>query len=100
MEITEAPFHAYPYACAVTGRDDGPCVDFAIDMEGVDPHLYLRLSVIEEAGKLIGMVPKAEVDAIEEALADLTSKFDDVLAQLEAYKQIKEGLDVLEGATP
>lgn len=98
MEITEAPFHAYPYACAVTGRDDGPVVDFAIELEGVDPHLYLRLSVIEEAGKLIGMVPKAQVDEVRQRLSDLAEELVEAQRQIAAYEQIKEGIEVLEGA--
>lgn len=99
MEITEAPLHAYPHACAVTGRDDGQLIDFAVDIDGVDPHLYLRPGVIEEAGRLIGMVPKAKVDELQKQVAELGEKLDEALTQLEAFKQIKEGYAVLEGAT-
>jgi len=99
MEITEAPFHAYPHACVVTGRDDGPVVDFAIEIGGVDPHLYLRLSVIEEAAALIGMVPKAEVDRLSLALDDIVEELVEAQKQLTAYAQVKEGLEALEGAT-
>lgn len=99
MVIAEAPFHAYPYACAVTGRDDGPVVDFAIELDGVDPHLYLRLSVIEEAGKLIGMVPKAEVEKLTQQLSDFAEEIVDLQKRVGAYEQIEEGLRVLEGAS-
>lgn len=98
MQIAERPFHAYPHACVVTQRDDGPVVDFGIEITGVDPHLYLRLSVIEEAAKLIGMVPKAEVERLSEELVRLSEGLEEAKRRIAAYEQVEEGLAVLEGA--
>lgn len=98
MQIAEAPLHAYPHTCVVTGRDDGPVVDFNIEIEGIDPHLYLRLSVVEEAGKLIGMVPKAEVEKLEAALNAYGEELARLQERVAAYEKVEEGLKALEGA--
>ena len=53
----------YPQGCAVTGWEDGPYVDMGVTIPaGRDYRLYLRTSVIEEAGEKVGMVPAAELE--------------------------------------
>ena len=98
MQITKAPLHAYPHACAVSGRDDGELIDFAVDFDGVDPHLYLRVGVVEEAGRLIGMVPKAEVEKLSERLSDLAEELVEAQKLLASYRKVEEGLSELQGA--
>ena len=98
MQITKAPLHAYPHACAVSGRDDGELIDFGVDFDGVDPHLYLRVGVVEEAGRLIGMVPKAEVEKLSERLSDLAEELVEAQKLLASYRKVEEGLSELQGA--
>lgn len=95
LSITQAPLAAEPYHCAVTLRDDGEIVDFGVEMVGFDPHLYLRVPVVEEAGKLIGMVPKAEVDKLEAALSDLSEGFVDLQKRLATYEQAESAITAL-----
>jgi hypothetical protein len=99
VELTKAPLYAYPHACAVSGRDDGELIDFGVDLEGVDPHLYLRIGVVEEAGRLVGMVPKAEVEKLSERLNDLAEELVEAQKLLASYRKVEEGLSELQGAS-
>lgn len=92
LSKTQTPLTYEPYQCAVTGRDDGEIVDFGVEIPGWDPHLYLRVSVVEEAGRLIGMVPKAEVDKLEAALNDLSEGFVDLQKRLATYEQAESAI--------
>lgn len=63
-----------PHCCIVTGRIDAPVIDFGdptAQAQGPnDPRVYIRESVVEDAAtRLLGMVPKAEVDSLREELA-------------------------------
>lgn len=64
-----------PHCCIVTGRRDGPLLDFGELTEkaaGVaEPHIYLRAIVVENAARqTLGMVPKSEVDKLQAELAE------------------------------
>lgn len=94
MELISKPIPRYPYACAATGRDDGELVDLQIEVAG-DSHIYLRKSVIEEAGKLIGLAPAAEVERVAEMAAGLTERLTELEAQVDTYKSIVDGFTAL-----
>lgn len=62
-----------PHCCIVTGRTDGPVIDFGdptAKAQGPnDPRVYVREGVVEDAAKrLLGMVPQALVDALQAQL--------------------------------
>lgn len=62
-----------PHCCIVTGRIDGPVIDFGDPTPKAqgpnDPRIYLRSFVVEKAARdLLGMVPKAELDELREQL--------------------------------
>ena len=95
MHVLEPPFPRAPHTCAVTHRADGPMVDMGVDTNGLDQRLYLRPSAIEEAGKLIGMVPKAEYD---EAVARLEDKMVELRAVVKALKNIEHAEAGIEDA--
>lgn len=79
MRLVEKPLKFPPYKCVVTHRHDGELVDFEADFVGVDPHIYLRRTVVEKAAvDLLEMVPKAEVEALRKQLEDLTAEYEDL----------------------
>lgn len=87
MELTSKPLHRPPYACAMTGRDDGTLLDTGIEIAGVDPHLYLRQGIVEEMGKLIGMVPASEVEKLSVQLKGYGEKLRFLERQVDALSQ-------------
>lgn len=67
--IKEGPLPHFPYACAVTSRADGEVLDLSVELPaGRDQRLYLRRPVVEEAGRMFGMVPQHEVDELRARL--------------------------------
>lgn len=76
-KLVELPTHksSPPHCCVVSGRRDGPVVDFGDPTPKArgagDPRLYVRQAVIEEAAmNLLGMRPAAEVKELEQQLAE------------------------------
>lgn len=75
--LVELPDHksSPPHCCVVTGRRDGPIIDFGDPTQKAcgpaDPRLYMRGAVVEEAARdLLGMVPEAEVAEIRTQLEE------------------------------
>lgn len=68
-----------PRACAVTNREDGDFIDFHTVIDRPEPTcLYLKREIVEEAARLCGMVPKAEVDELREQLQHYAEKVTDL----------------------
>jgi hypothetical protein len=64
-----------PKACAVTNRETGDFIDFNVVIDRPGPfRLYLRTQVIEDAGRLCGMVPASEVAELREQMAALANE--------------------------
>lgn len=91
-KIVELPNHFSkpPHTCIVTGRRDGPVVDFGKDYTGIDPHVYIYADTVEEAAKLLGMVPETTVQAMAERL-DASER---EVARLTELVESMEGLEV------
>jgi len=82
----------------VTNREDGDFVDFNTVIERLTPtRLYLKREIVEEAGRLCGMVPASEVEELRERVerwessleetrevADLTAKLEKRLEEVAA----------------
>lgn len=81
-----------PHTCIVTGRRDGEVVDFLKDFNGVDPHVYIRRLLVEEAGELCGMVKQPVVDELRAELAEANAE----AGRLRAIVAGKEGLSAAE----
>ena len=65
-----------PRACAVTNRSDGDFVDLQVSIDDPFPtRLYLKREIVEDAGKLCGMVPAKEVEALREQLAEMETRY-------------------------
>lgn len=83
----------YPQKCLVTGRSDGPFVDFGVIIPaGRDQRLYIRSKVIERGAPLVGMVPKAEHEELKAQIAAMEDKLADYEAQAERLEQLIAGL--------
>lgn len=80
-----------PARCVVSNRADGPLVDCGVRFPFANPHVYLRVSVVEDLGHLVGMVPVRELDAangrcveLEERVGGLEGEIDRLEKELEA----------------
>lgn len=71
--------------CAITKRqkDSRGFIHTGVILTDLDPEVFISAAAAEEMGKLIGMVPEKEVDALrervkamEEESAQLHAKFD------------------------
>lgn len=86
-----------PHACAVIpGRSKDPegFVDTGVVAPGWDPYIYVSVAAVKEMGRLIGMVPKAELDAIAEELrtqvAQAKADCEAALAEVERLRPVED----------
>lgn len=88
--IIHPPLPFSPHACLVTGSADGEFIDFERDYIGMDPRIYLRKEVVEEAAREnCGMVSGAEIAEIRRQLAEWGKKLDETLADLDLTKDFE-----------
>lgn len=79
----------YPQKCLVTGRSDGPFVDFGVIIPaGRDQRLYVRAKVVEKIAPALGMVPKADYEELKAQIAAM----EDRLAEYEVQAQRLDAL--------
>lgn len=82
-----------PRACAVTNRDRGDFVDLQVVIDRPMPtRLYLLKEVVEDAGRLVGMVPAREVEELKERLVTLGEEMDDLRETAELTTRLDEKL--------
>ena len=80
----------------MTGDIDGPFIDTGSWCPQVDPRIYLHVPLVEQyARELLDMVPADDVEALREAVVNLTDQLEDKDKLLAAYQQVEE----LTGAT-
>lgn len=97
-EVAERP----PRKCVSSGRGDGPFVDFQVQ---IDPptqaptNLYLHTLVVEEAAKLLGMVPAREVEQFRAELAQVKEEVEWVRGVLKAAAELEEALQKVKEGT-
>ncbi len=92
-----------PHCCIVSGRRDGPLVDFGELTQKAsgpgDPHVYLRTVVVEDAARdLLGMVRQVDVDALRAALSESEAKRERVEAILAGAEELSAAEDKLRAA--
>jgi len=86
---TQLPYP--PRACVVTNRIDGDFIDFQKSVDALQPtHLYVRRQVVEDAGRLCGMVPQSEVEAVREQLHAVAEQLAEVKDQMETYAEFED----------
>lgn len=91
-EVAERP----PRTCAVTNREVGPFVDFQTQ---IDPpttlpvNLYLHAAIVEEAARLLGMVPAKEVETLRTGMERLSAELDDLKSTADATSELAMHLD-------
>jgi hypothetical protein len=88
--LTKGPLPFSPYRCLVTGSEDGELIDFERDFIGIDPRVYLRREVVEEAAReTCNMVSADEVQEVRRQLAEFGKKLDETLADLDLTKDFE-----------
>lgn len=88
--LTKGPLPFSPHRCLVTGSEDGELIDFERDFIGIDPRVYLRREVVEEAAReCCNMVSADEVQEVRRQLAEFGKKLDETLADLDLTKDFE-----------
>ena len=86
-KIVQKPLRHSPKACLVTGRADGDIVDFGIDAKvGPLPHVYIKLSEVEKAAKLAGMLSASEVASLQEERTRLIAELGEVRSEIKSSR--------------
>jgi hypothetical protein len=74
----------------VTGSEDGELIDFERDFIGIDPRVYLRREVVEEAAReCCSMVPLHEIEEMRRQVGELGQKLDAALSDLNLTKDFE-----------
>jgi hypothetical protein len=82
-----------PRECAVSGRGDGPFIDFQTVIETPQPmSLYVHTLHVEEAAKMLGMVPAREVEKLREDFAAMSTELDRLRSLQTATDNLEEEL--------
>ena len=89
-EIVEKALLA-PGQCVLTGDWEGPFIDTKRQILWADPHGYLQVAYVQElATSLLDMVPRAELEAAQEAITHLSEMVEEQGKRLEAYETLEE----------
>lgn len=90
VEEAERP----PRKCAVTGRAQGPFIDFQVQIDPGSPNvpnnLYLRAAVVEDAAKKLGMASAADLETALDQLSKVTAELEELRADHEAVAHFME----------
>lgn len=86
-----APSSRAPHTCIVTHRRDGEVIDFGVEAQGHEPHVYLRRELVESAAELCGMVRQDVVD-------DLKAELEEANAEAGRLRAIVAGKESLSDA--
>lgn len=99
MRLIEPRYTVPPHSCCVTGRGDSEMIDFEVELSGPDQRVYMRPSAVEDAGKLIGMVPRSEVVKLERRIEALTNEIDKLRPIAQAIEKAGEAEAELQALT-
>lgn len=98
MKVVEKA-ECLPRRCAVSNNERGPFVDFGVDLGPSGPNqrnrLYLRVPVVEEAARKLGMVPKGEVDRLLEQLNAITTELKELREVMNLYGELEEKVSAI-----
>lgn len=92
--ITHPKDLAYPpRACVKTGRIDGTIIDLQTVIDSPMPtRLYLKAEVIEEAAKLLEMVPAEEIEEMKASLEAMAEEISELRETASLTTQLEEKL--------
>ena len=93
----------FPGVCIFTRDSEGPFLDTdtylnARELDGVDPYGYIHVQKVVDMGRVVGMVPKEDVERLQEQLKQYGEKVAELEKLLEAYTTIKDAEKVLVSA--
>lgn len=90
-----APSSRAPHTCIVTRRRDGEVVDFGVEAEGIEPHVYLRRELVETAAETCGMVRQKEIDELKAELAEANAEAGRLRAIVAGKESLSDAEDKL-----
>lgn len=94
MRLTENA-ERRPKVCIVSGRGEGPFIDFQTTLEP-DPQpkeLYIHKLLVEEAAeRFCGMVPQRRVKQLEDELAELGERLEQTKDIAELTQKLEEAI--------
>ena len=103
--LVELPSHksSPPHCCVVSGRRDGPLIDFGDPTPKargkLDPRLYMRAPIVEDVARdLLGMVPQAEVDDLRAQLEESEAERQRLAEIVGGGEELTEAEERLRGA--
>jgi hypothetical protein len=80
-----------PARCIVSSEIDGPFIDTGTYAGEMDPYIYLSVAYVTEVARdLLGMVPKQEVDDLNEQVNAMKVKLEQIEKVEDAVKVIRE----------
>ena len=93
----------FPGVCVFTRDSEGPFLDTdtylnARDLGGVDPYAYIHVQKVVDMGRVVGMVPKEDVERLQERVEKQDERVRELEALLDAYTTIKDAEKVLVNA--
>lgn len=95
--LVTTPLQFAPYECIITGRHDGELVDFGVDVIGIDPHVYIKRSIIETvATDVLDMVPASTHSKLQSRARQLEAERDRLQAIVDASESIQEAQEALD----
>lgn len=102
MEVVQTATN-FPSRCIFTGDTEGPFLDTqtwlnARQLDGVDPYAWISVAKVVDMGRAVGMVPREDVERLEEQLQAHGEKVRELEKLLDAYTTIAEAEKVLVGA--
>jgi hypothetical protein len=83
-----------PHVCVVSGRatSDEGFIDCGT-VAGVDPQVYLAMSVARDIGRLAGLIPADEHDQLVAELDAAQEQLDALNAAAEEFEEFKRSVD-------
>lgn len=93
----------FPGVCVFTRDSEGPFLDTgtylnARELDGVDPYAYIHVQKVVDMGRAVGMVPKEDVERLQEQVEAYAAKVDELRELLDAYTTIADASKKIEEA--
>jgi hypothetical protein len=90
----------FPGVCAFTRDSEGPFLDTdtylnAKDLDGVNPYAYIHVQKVVDMGRVVGMVPKEDVERLLERVEAQDAKVRELEKLVDAYQTMKDAEKVL-----
>lgn len=90
-----------PHRCAAIpfiSQDPKGFVDTGTDLMGWDPHVYLSVTAVEQAARLIGWVPSGAIFQAEQAKDRLKAQLDEKDRLIEELTRQMDAMEIVKRA--